>query len=69
MVRAIKEDDLSAAIRVRPRLVEDAKPDSLWQLAMLAGLGTRVPLRPELLSYEVPAYYGMICAAYRPERR
>ncbi|HET6947670.1 MAG TPA: extradiol ring-cleavage dioxygenase [bacterium] len=65
MVEAVEQDDLRSVLRIRPALVEKAKPDSLWQLAMLAGVGERVRLRPELLSYEVPAYYGMICAAYR----
>ena len=67
MVKAVEQDDLRSVLRIRPALVEKAKPDSLWQLAMLAGVGERVRLRPEMLSYEVPAYYGMICAAYRPD--
>ena len=67
MVKAVEQDDLHSVLRIRPALVEKAKPDSLWQLAMLAGVGERVRLRPEMLSYEVPAYYGMICAAYRPD--
>ena len=65
IIKAVEQDDLRSVLRIRPALVEKAKPDSLWQLAMLAGVGERVRLRPELLSYEVPAYYGMICAAYR----
>jgi aromatic ring-opening dioxygenase LigB subunit len=67
MVKAVEQDDLHSVLRIGPALVEKAKPDSLWQLAMLAGVGERVRLRPEMLSYEVPAYYGMICAAYRPD--
>ena len=42
-----------------------AKADSLWQLLVLHGAlgdGARV----ELLSYEAPTYYGMLCAAYEP---
>jgi hypothetical protein len=31
----------------------------------MAGMAERVKLRPELYSYEVPAYCGMICAAFR----
>jgi len=43
-------------------LVEDAKADSLWQLAMLHGaLGDEDPV--ELLSYEAPTYFGMLVAA------
>jgi aromatic ring-opening dioxygenase LigB subunit len=46
-------------------LAEAAKADSLWQLLVLHGAlgdGARV----ELLSYEAPTYYGMLCAAYDP---
>jgi aromatic ring-opening dioxygenase LigB subunit len=46
-------------------LVEDAKADSLWQLAVLHGaLGSGFDV--ELLSYEAPTYFGMLCAAYAP---
>lgn len=64
MVRAIAEDDLDALFRFSQGLVERAKPDSLWQVAMLAGIVRRLGLQGRLYSYEVPAYYGMICAAY-----
>ncbi|NUT54793.1 MAG: extradiol ring-cleavage dioxygenase, partial [Thermoleophilia bacterium] len=46
-------------------LVEPAKADSLWQLAVLHGaLGSTYDV--ELLSYEAPTYFGMLCAAYAP---
>ena len=66
MVRAIRQDDLASALRIPARLVAAAKPDSLWQVAMLHGVAGRSGLRADFLSYEVPAYYGMICAAFRP---
>jgi aromatic ring-opening dioxygenase LigB subunit len=65
MVAAIREDNLRSLLRIKPGLVRDAKPDSLWQMAMLTGVAERLRMRPELLSYGVPAYYGMICAAFR----
>ena len=46
-------------------LVEAAKADSLWQLAVLHGaLGAGFDV--ELLAYEAPTYFGMLCAAYAP---
>ncbi len=46
-------------------LVDDAYADSLWQVAMLSGaLGSSFDV--ELLSYEAPTYFGMVCAAYSP---
>ena len=45
--------------------VERAKADSFWQLLMLDGaLGHDDGWRAELLSYEAPTYFGMLCAAY-----
>ena len=47
------------------QLVQPAKADSLWQLAVLHGaLGSGYEV--ELLSYEAPTYFGMLCAAYAP---
>jgi len=43
----------------------DALADSLWQMLMLHGaLGDG--FEAELLSYEAPTYFGMLCAAYAP---
>jgi aromatic ring-opening dioxygenase LigB subunit len=44
-------------------LVKGAKPDSLWQMAVLAGIAERIKLRAEVVSYDVPTYFGMICAS------
>ena len=65
MVAAIREDNLRSLLRIKPGLVRDAKPDSLWQMAILTGVAERLGMRAELFSYDVPAYYGMICAALR----
>ena len=47
-------------------LAEPAKADSLWQLVMLHGaLGDR--FEGEVLAYEVPTYFGMLCAVYEPK--
>jgi aromatic ring-opening dioxygenase LigB subunit len=46
-------------------LVDAAKADSLWQLAVLHGaVGSGFDV--DLLSYEAPTYFGMLCAAYAP---
>jgi len=66
VVRAIQENNLKGILRLKPRFVERAKPDSPWQLVMLAGINEVIPLRSELLSYQVPSYYGMACAGFEP---
>jgi aromatic ring-opening dioxygenase LigB subunit len=60
----IGENRLDALLELGP-LAAAAKADSLWQLLVLHGAldgGARI----ELLSYEAPTYYGMLCAAYEP---
>jgi aromatic ring-opening dioxygenase LigB subunit len=42
-----------------------AKADSFWQLLMLYG-AVGDGFAGELLSYEAPTYFGMLCAAYEP---
>jgi len=63
--QAIRKNRIESISRLKKRFIEDAKPDSLWQMAMLAGLTRVVKMRGSLLSYDVPTYYGMICASFR----
>ena len=62
--RAIRENRISSISGLSKQLVEDAKPDSLWQMAMLVGVTEVIEMRGSLLSYQVPTYYGMICASF-----
>jgi aromatic ring-opening dioxygenase LigB subunit len=64
VVAAIEADDLKSLLNLDEGLVLDGAIDGLWQVLMLAGVLDEVPMRGELLSYEAPAYYGMIVAAY-----
>jgi aromatic ring-opening dioxygenase LigB subunit len=64
VITAIESDDLRSILYTPPDLIDAAKPDSLWQMAMLAGILDVVPMRGRLISYQVPNYYGMICAGY-----
>jgi aromatic ring-opening dioxygenase LigB subunit len=61
---ALIKNRVSAVMRVRQDLVEAAKPDSLWQMAILAGILDKVRFRADVVSYEVPTYFGMICASF-----
>jgi aromatic ring-opening dioxygenase LigB subunit len=64
VLKAIEENNLDLILQLRSKFVENAKPDSLWQLAILAGIANRVKMRSQLFSYQAPTYYGMICAGY-----
>lgn len=48
--------------------VDEAKADSWWQLLMLTGALEEAGggWRADLLSYEAPTYFGMLCAAFEP---
>jgi aromatic ring-opening dioxygenase LigB subunit len=66
VVALVKAGDLGALVRMDPELPVEGKADSYWQMLMLHGaLGDG--WRGEFLSYEVPTYYGMLCASYVPE--
>jgi aromatic ring-opening dioxygenase LigB subunit len=64
VLEAVERGRLSSVMRIDPGLVEAAKPDSLWQMTMLAGALSVVPMAGELVSYQVPTYYGMLCAGF-----
>jgi aromatic ring-opening dioxygenase LigB subunit len=64
--RAVLENDLAPLLSLSPQFIEDAKPDSVWQLAMLQGILKHTPMRSRLLSYQKPTYFGLLCAAYLP---
>ncbi len=66
VVDAIRQNKLKRLLRLDPKLVENAKPDSIWQLAILIGVLDQVPMKGKFVSYQAPTYFGMLCAAYAP---
>jgi len=64
ILKAVEENNLKPILQLNSKFVENAKPDSLWQMAILAGIIDRVKMKSQLFSYQVPTYYGMICAGY-----
>lgn len=61
----VRENRLAGLLEIDTDLVRRAAADSYWQMLMLHGaLGGE--FEGELLSYEAPTYYGMLCAAYTP---
>jgi aromatic ring-opening dioxygenase LigB subunit len=64
VVDAIMKNQLHSITKFPMELVNAAKPDSLWQMSILAGIGDRVKLTAELISYDLPTYFGMICAGF-----
>ena len=65
VVDAVRTRNLHALRDLDRELVRSAAADSWWQMLMLLGaVGDR--WQPELLSYEHPTYFGMLCAAFSP---
>ena len=62
----IKEGDLDKLLQVDLDFADRAKVDGLWQVITLAGALHHTPMQGELLSYQVPSYFGMLVAAYEP---
>jgi aromatic ring-opening dioxygenase LigB subunit len=66
VVAAVAANDLLSLIDLDEGRARDAAIDGLWQALMLAGALEVVPMHGELLSYEAPAYYGMLVAVWAP---
>ncbi len=66
VIEAVKENRLNSLLGLDRRIVQKASPDSLWQLAMLSGVAEVQKMNSELLCYDIPSYYGMLCAAFFP---
>lgn len=65
VVEAVNTGRLADFLDLDEGFVKAARADSYRQLLMLHGaLGDRFDA--ELLSYEAPTYYGMLCAAFAP---
>ena len=58
---AIKSNDLKSIMELPEDLIESAKPDSFWQMVMLAGVIDGRGMNLDLISYQVPTYFGMMC--------
>jgi aromatic ring-opening dioxygenase LigB subunit len=65
MVELVRGNRLAELVEWDAAFAVAAKADSFWQLLMLAGAIGR-GWHAELLSYEVPSYFGMLCASFLP---
>jgi len=68
VVEALRQSDPGRLIELSPDKVANAAIDGLWQALMLAGVMNKVPMRGDVLCYEVVKAYsvGMLVAAYDP---
>ena len=68
IVDAVRGNRLERVLDLEADFIERAKADSPWQLALLHGL-LGGETEGEMLSYEAPTYFGMLCASYELAKR
>lgn len=67
LVEAVKAQDLACLLTFDLDWLKRASTDSYGQILNLHGAIEGTCFRGELLSYEVPTYFGMMCVAYSDE--
>lgn len=63
--KAVRDNSLMALLDLDDTFIENAKPDSLWQIAILVGVLKRIQWEAKVISYQAPTYYGMLCASFQ----
>jgi len=61
----IRTNTLEKLLGLSEEFIDQAKPDSLWQMLILLGILMVTELQNDLCVYECPEYYGMIVASYK----
>jgi aromatic ring-opening dioxygenase LigB subunit len=69
VVQLIKTNQLEKMADFDADFIEAAKPDGIWQTLILAGAIPPEERHVELLSYEAPTYFGLICAEVLAKRK
>ncbi len=64
VVDALKKGELERLLSMDDKLLEEAKPDSYWQLLMLYGVLKNVNYKPIFTEYAAPSYFGMAVSMY-----
>lgn len=67
VAKAVKENNLKQLLRLTPEFIEEAKPDSLWQIAILESILETFKLKAKFISYEAPTYFGLLCAGFETQ--
>jgi aromatic ring-opening dioxygenase LigB subunit len=66
LLDAVKAQDLARLLEFDLDWLKRASTDSYGQILNLYGAIRGTNFRGEVLSYEVPTYFGMMCVAYEP---
>lgn len=60
----LSTNDIEQMAAFEDAFIQNAKPDGIWQALILAGAIPKEDRNSVVLSYEVPTYFGLLCAAY-----
>ena len=66
IVGLVRDNRLAGLLEIEPDFVATAQADSWWQMLVLHGAVSDA-FDAELLSYEAPTYFGMLCASFTPK--
>lgn len=64
VIEAIQRQRLDSLLNLDPALIIAAQTEAIEPLLVLHGATEGNPMQSEILSYEVPTYFGMLCVAY-----
>ncbi len=64
VVKSLKSGNLKTLKNMPEEIINEAKPDSFWQLLILAGVMEEIRMRKVLVEYGCPTYFGMAVAIY-----
>jgi aromatic ring-opening dioxygenase LigB subunit len=65
VVQLVGANDLEGLAGFDKSFVDAAKPDGIWQALILDGAVPASSREIDVLSYEAPTYFGLLCAAVR----
>ncbi len=64
IIKWIKNSELEKILTLSPEFIDQAKPDSFWQMLILIGILEVTDLTNKMCIYGCPEYYGMIVASF-----
>ncbi len=62
VIKALESSDFEQIINIDEKIIENAKPDSYWNLLSFYGFITEASLKPIFRYYYVQEYFGMLFA-------
>ncbi|MEM4588682.1 MAG: hypothetical protein QXL73_01600 [Thermoplasmata archaeon] len=65
VIKSIRKNDFSDIIDLDEKVIEEAKPDSYWNLLTFYGIINEANMAPNFIYYYIEKYFGMLLATSR----